>query len=172
MKLSKILFIFLLTLSVVSCKKDDDGGSELFNLTNENLSGSYELTFFEATTVETTNVNGLDIVSIISNIGDTFDVSYVFAENGQYTAEGVFRIVTATVVNGEITNEDAFIETVSILNGSYSTTTSSQLLVLDGRTYEVTLFNETEVRITLEEIRTFQNGDTEVYTEELRFLRK
>lgn len=171
MKPTKILLILFTALTVLSCKKDDNGVVE-FVLNNENLSGSYDLILYEATRVETTNVNGLDIVSTISSIGDTFEVDYSFTPNSTYTAMGLFRILTTVVVNGELTEEDAFIETVDIPNGTYSTTTSSSILVLDGDTYEVTLFNENQVRITLEEIETFPNGDTVVYTEELHFLRK
>jgi hypothetical protein len=172
MRSTRILLIFLLATSLLSCKKDDDGNVTAFLLSNENLSGIYELIFFQSTLVETTNVNGLDIVSTTTNTGDTFEVDYTFTENGRYSAEGLFRIVFTVVVNGETTQEDAFIETISIQNASYSVTSSSSILVLDEKTYEVILFNESEFRITLEEIRTFSNGDTEMYNEELRFVRK
>lgn len=168
---NKILLILLTTLLVVSCKKDDDGNDE-FVLNNENLSGTYELVFYETTTIETTDVNGLDVVSTITNIGDTFEVDYTFTPDGKYSALGLFRIVFTTIVNGEVTAEDAFIETVNIPNGNFSTTSSSSILVMDGIDYEVGVFNENEFRIMYNDIRTFPNGDTEDYTEELRFLRK
>ncbi len=171
MKPTKVLLILFTALAVLSCKSDDDGVQE-FVLNNENLSGSYQLTFFQATTIETTSINGLDVVSTITNIGDTFDVDYFFTNDGDYTANGLFRIVFTVEVNGVITEEDAFIETVNIPNGNYATTTSTSILVLDGETYEVTLFNETELRLIFEETVTFPTGDTEVYTEELRFIRQ
>lgn len=170
MKPNQILLILLTTLMVVSCKKDDDGNE--FVLNNENLSGTYELVFYETTSIETTNVNGLDVVSVITNIGDTFEVDYTFTPDGKYSAAGLFRIVLTITVNGELTSEDAFIETVNIPNGNFSTTTSSSILVMDGITYEVGVFNENEFRIRYSEIQTFPNGDTEDYTEELRFIRK
>ncbi|MEM7187689.1 MAG: hypothetical protein AAF466_13635 [Bacteroidota bacterium] len=138
----------------------------------DNLSGTYELVFYSTTRIETTNVNGLDVVSTITNVGDTFEVDYTFTPDGRYTAAGLFRIVLTIMVNGELTSEDAFIETVSITNGRFSTTSSSSILVLDGIDYEVGIFNENELRVRFNEIRTFPNGDTEDYTEELRFLRK
>ena len=171
MKPIRILLILFTTLAVLSCKKDDEGVVE-FVFNNENLSGSYDLVLYEATRVETTDVNGFDVVSVISDIGDTFDVDYTFTPNGRYSASGLFRIVTTTVVSGILISEDAFIETVDIPNGNYSTITSSSILVLDGDNYDVTLFNEIEVRIVFEEIETFPNGDTVVYTVELHFLRK
>ncbi len=171
MQPNKILLVLFTVLTVLSCKKDDNG-PVVFELNNENLSGNYELVFYVTTRVETTNVNGLDIVSTISSTGDTFQVDYSFTPNSTYTAMGLFRILSTVVVNGEMTDEDAFIETVDIPNGTYSTTTSASILVLDGDNYEVTLFNENEVHITLEQIQTFPNGDTTVYTEELRFMRK
>lgn len=171
MKPNKILLILFTALLVVSCKKDDDGNDE-FVLNNENLSGTYELVFYSTTSIETTNINGLDVISTITNVGDTFEVDYTFTPDGKYSASGLFRIVVTIMVNGELTSEDAFIETVEIPNGNFSTTSSSSILVMDGITYEVGVFNENEFRIMYNEIQTFPNGDTEDYTEELRFIRK
>ena len=156
---------------MVSCKKDDDSNDE-FVLNDENLSGTYELVFYESTMIETTNINGLDVVSTITNVGDTFEVDYTFTPDGKYTASGLFRIVFTTIVNGEVTAEDAFIETANITNGNFSTTSSSSILVMDGKTFKVGLFNENEIRIRRNEVQTFPNGDTEDFTEELRFIRK
>jgi hypothetical protein len=160
-----------MTLSVLSCKKDDNGPAE-FVLNNENLSGTYELVFYKEIRVETTNVNGFDVVSVISEIGDTFEVDYTFTPNGRYSASGLFRIVTTTVVNGMLTMEDAFIETVAIQDRSYSITSSTSILVLDGDTYEVELFNETQLRVKLNEMQTFPNGDTVDFSVELHLVRK
>ncbi|MFT5102653.1 MAG: hypothetical protein ACI86C_000295 [Candidatus Latescibacterota bacterium] len=170
MKLSKILLILILAATVVSCDKKDDDNS--YDLTNENVAGGYDLVFFTAITVETTDVNGLEVVSTFTDIGDTFDVAFDFDENGTYEATGLFRIVSTTVVNGETTEEDAYIETVEVLDGTFSTNASSSILTLDGDPFEVTLFDQDEMRIIFEEFETLPNGDTEMTTAELRFVRQ
>jgi len=171
MKLSKILLILFVSVSVLSCKKDDDGESK-FVLSNENVAGEHDLVFFKSTIVETTNVNGLDVVSTITSTGDTFDVEFDFNANGTYTASGLYRIVSKTVVNGETTDEDAYIETIDISNGTFSATSSSSVMILDGEAYEVTLFDRDELRIKYEDLITQQNGDTEMTTIEARFVRQ
>jgi len=170
MKATKCLLIFISILTLASCKKDD-GGEDEFALNNENLSGNYELIFLQTVTVETTEINGLQVVSTITSVGDTFQVDYFFTNNGEYTAAGLFRILTTTVVNGEQTMEDAMIQDIDI-DGNYTITSSSSLLVLDGVTFEVTLFNENQLRITRTEIDTFPNGDTVEFSEELRLIRQ
>ena len=169
MKSTKILLIFLTVLTLASCKKDD-GGEDEFVLNNANLSGNYELVFLRSVTVETTEVNGLQVVSTITSVGDTFQVDYFFARNGTYEATGLFRVLTTTVVNGEQTMEDAVIEDIDI-QGNYTITASTSIIVIDGVTYEVSLFNENQFRITRSAINTFPNGDTVEFSEELRFVR-
>ena len=68
--------------------------------------------------------------------------------------------------------EDSEIIVIDNETGNYSTNSANSLFILDGTIYEVTLFNQTELRITSQEIITETNGDTFRYNEEMRFTRQ
>ncbi len=170
MKLSKIVLVLVLALSIVSCKKKDDDGITPFLLTNANIADSHALTYYMSTLVETTNFNGLDIVSTTATVGDTFQLDYIFDENGGLIMDGAYRSSYTVDVNGTITMQDSEILVFDNLAGAYSIASSSSILVINNKSYEVTLFNETELRITREEI-TNSGGDTTVFNEEYRFTR-
>ncbi len=168
-KLNTLLILAMVALSVVSCKSDDDGDTTLeFN--NANLAGVYNLTFYQATEVETVNVNGLDVVSTTTLDGETFQMQFTFAESGNVTVDGQYVLNYKLVVNGETQEEDTEIVDADDEVSTYSTTATPQLLTVGGDTYEVTLFNSNEVRLKLEETEV-SNGVTTVYEEELRMTK-
>lgn len=170
MKLSKIFLVLVLTLTVISCKKKDDDGAVQFLLTNQNLAGSHALSFFASTEVETTNVNGLDIVTTTTTTGDTFQLDLIFDANGGFIADGEYRENFVVDVNGTVTFQDSEIFVFDNEAGTYSISQASSILVLNGDSFNVTLFNENELRITRNE-STNSGGDTYVLNEELRFTR-
>ena len=169
MNISKILLVFVLALSIVSCKKDDDGVIP-FQFNQANLEGTYEVTYAVSTEVETINVNGFDVVTTTTNTGDTFGVEYAFGSNNMYTVNGAFR-VTETVELGGMSNTTTDIIVIDNETYAFSVSSGSSLLTLDGDTYQVASFDETSMILTLEEIDTEANGDTTVYNEELRFTK-
>ncbi|GHC45377.1 hypothetical protein [Ulvibacter litoralis] len=170
MKLSKIVAVLFVALSIVSCKSDDDGANE-FVYNKANLEGTYSLNYFVSTEVETTIINGYEVATTTTSTGDTFQVDFIFSENGTYTVDGEFRETYTVVVNGETTEEDSQIIVISNETAGYSVSASTSLLILDGETYQVTVFNENELQLRLEEASS-SNGDTYLYTEELRFTRQ
>lgn len=163
--------VLVFAISIVSCKKDDDGDNT-FLLNNTNVAGSYALTFFASTDVETTTINGLEIVSTTTTTGDTFQLDIIFDEDGSYLVDGEYRESFVVDVNGTVTMEDSEIIVIDNETGNYSTNSANSLFILDGTIYEVTLFNQTELRITSQEIITETNGDTFRYNEEMRFTRQ
>jgi hypothetical protein len=170
MKFPKILLVFVLALSIVSCKKDDDS-VEAFGFNQTNLEGSYRLNYFVSTEVETTNVNSVDIVTTTITTGDTFNLIVVFGSNGMTTANGTYRLTYMKDVAGTIVPIDPFTVDIDDEVSPYSVSSGASILTLDGSSYQVVSFNETGMTITLEEIETDSNGDTTVYNEELRFTR-
>jgi len=169
MKLLKPLFVLLLIVSLFSCKSDDDNNQFLLN--NANLSGSYAVTLLNSTELQTTNVNGVDFVTTTTTVGETFQIEIVFFENGNYIVDGLYVEDYRRDVEGEVVEEYTEIIDIDYEEGTYSTNNSSMELVLDGETYEVTLFNGNEIRVTLEEIWV-DGGDDFVYTEEIRMVRQ
>lgn len=169
MKISKILLVLFVAVSILSCKKDD--GPAAFEFNSTNIIGSYSLDYYRSSEVETVDFNGVDVVSSTIETGDTFDVDVVFASNGTSTADGVFRVTYDITVAGQNVPQDPEIVVINNEVSPYSVSAGALLLTIDGDTYQVSLFNETEMHISLEEITTQPNGDNVVYNEEIRFTR-
>jgi len=175
MRSTRILLIFLLATSLLSCKKDDDANITVFLLSNKNLAGTHALTFLSVVIDQTFDINGIPVTSQTTVVGDTFQVLFIFAENGTYTAEGEFRITVTTTVLGETRTETEII--VLDENGTYQLNANAQTITIDGGgeysngTFDVVLFNETEFRITQELTDDSNNIITDTQSE-LRFVRQ
>ncbi len=150
MKISKLIFLFMLAVATVGCNKDDDNGPEPYVLSNANLAGSYKTTLLKGHIEQTFNVNGSDVQSITDIVGDTFQLTTVFAVDGTYTTSGQYRTVTTvTTANNppEITTEIILVDD----SGTYvlNTTTKKITITVDGDsdTFDVALFNETKLNL-------------------------
>ncbi|MFT5248527.1 MAG: hypothetical protein ACI93P_000240 [bacterium] len=169
MKLLKTLFVLFVAVSLVSCSSDDDNNQYEFN--NANLAGTYEVTLLNTTEVQTTNVNGLDIITEYTTVGDTFQLTIVFSESGSYVIDGEFRNSYVETVAGQVQGEGSEILVIDSETGDYSTNNSTMTFVLDGEVFSVALFNANELRVTSEDIYV-ENGDEFVYTSEIRMIRQ
>ncbi len=169
MNLLKNLFMLFITALLVSCNSSDDNNVYLFN--NANLSGTYEVTYIQSTETQTTNFNGAEIVSVTTNIGDTFEVDFTFFEDGNYLVNGLYRNVFTVVVDGDLIQEDSNIVVVDNEEGTYTTNGETLKLILDEEIHNVIHFNENEIRFTFEEMWV-ENGDTFVLNEEIRMIRQ
>lgn len=174
MKFSKILFLFVIAVSVVSCKSDDDGAAA-FNLSNANLAGTHDLTYFVSNFSSTGDVGGQTVTVTANVTGDTYQVEVIFTEAGTYTINGEFRTTTTTSLGGPPEVEIVTLDEA----GTYQVNETAQTIVFieDGSTAgdsdinSVTLFNETELRIIYEDTYT-ENGDEVTEMTELRFVRQ
>ncbi len=169
MKLLKSLLVLLVAVSIVSCSSDDD--SPQFVLNNANLSGTHSITYFTTSDTETTNVNGLDVVSEFTTVGDTFQITVIFNENGAYIIDGEYRNNYTVTVAGQIIDEGFEIIDVTNETGNYTTNDSTMEISLDGETWDVTLFNENELRIVTEDSYT-ENDVLYEYSSEIRMVRQ
>ena len=167
MKLLKSLFVLFVAVSLVSCSSDDDNQ---YLLNNANLSGIYNVTMLNTTETQTTDVNGADIITVTTTVGDTFELTVDFDEDGSYVINGAYRDSYLQTVAGEIVDEGAEIIFIDNETGDFSTSNSTMTMVLDGEVYEVELFNQNELRITSEDVEIF-NGDEYIYTSEIRMVR-
>ena len=70
MKFSKILFLLVLTLSVISCKNNDDD-TAAFNLSNANVAGTHDLTYFTSNVTTTGSIGGQPITVTTNTTADT-----------------------------------------------------------------------------------------------------
>lgn len=169
MRLIKSLFVLFVAASLVSCSSDDDNNQ--LELNNANLAGTYAVTLLNSTEVQTTDFNGAEIISTTTTVGHTFELEIVFFENGNYVVDGLYVEEYLVVSNGTVQVEETDIIDIDFEEGIYSTNNSTMELVLDGETYEVDLFNQNEIRVSLEDIWV-ENGDDFVYTEEIRMIRQ
>ncbi|PHS65736.1 MAG: hypothetical protein COB12_06600 [Flavobacterium sp.] len=198
MKFLKNIFALFLIVSLASCSSDDDSidplldtdgdgvvdiddlcpntpGTEIdqgcYLFTNINVSTSpYNVTLLNSTTIQTTNVNGLDIITETTTIGDTFQLIFTFSENGTVVLDGEYRNSFVITVAEQIIDEGSEIIVIDNETTNYSTNDSTMTMVLAGDVYNVTFFNENEIKLTLETSYT-ENGDEFVYTEEINMIR-
>lgn len=174
MNLSKILLVLFLSLSIVSCKNNDDD-TVLFVLSNTNLAGTHALTFFNVNLDQAFEINGIPVTSNTTVVGDTFQVTAVFGDNGTYTIAGQYRIVTTVTVAGMSETDTEII--VLDENGTYQISSNAETLTLSGLNdlgdgvFNVEVFNANELRLT-QMISETAGGVTSDTTTELRFTRQ
>ena len=147
--MNKLKFILLFALSVVvlSCSDDDDSSGP--ELTTANITGTYNLTFFEATTVESEIINAGTVVTTIETEGDTFGESnIVFNSDGTFVTNFQYRITETT--SSTIEDSETTVETEIITEsntGTYSVNEEDQTITFNGEIGDVTRFNDEELRI-------------------------
>jgi len=199
MRILKNIFALILIVSLASCNNDDDSIDPLLDtdgdgvvdindlcpttpgtvidqgcylFTNINVSSSpYDITLLNSTKIQTTNVNGLDIITETTTIGDTFQLTLTFSENGTVILDGEYRSTFVITVADQITDEGSNIIVIDNETSNYSTNDSTMTMVLDDNVYSVTFFDKNEIRLTLETIYT-ENGDEFVYTENINMVRQ
>ncbi len=170
MKITKMLLVMFLAVAAVSCNKDDDG-PEPFQYNAENLRGTYELNYLQFTEVITRTVDGFEVVTTTTGIGDTFDVTAVFAANSTVTTNGSYRVVE-TSVQGNNTTTDSYIEIINNETVGYSVNASTSRLTIEGQTFEVSNFSQSGFTLISNDVFTEPNGDTFSLTAEQRFVKQ
>lgn len=149
MKISKILVILIMAVSVFGCKKDDNNPT--FDLNNANFAGTYRITSYNGKIEQTFDINGTPVASTTTLVGDTFQVNTVFGTNGSYRSTGEYRLVTTVVTAGNTTTGSEII--VVDDSGTYllNSSTNKITITVDGdpQTFDVVLFNETSVTLKM-----------------------
>lgn len=176
MKISKLIFLFVLTLAVVSCSKDDDG-PEPYKLNTTNFVDTYSLKFLEVKISETvTFSNGTTSTSTSTTVGSVFqNVNFVFNSDNSFTATGLFNTVTTvTEADGTTTVGDTVIVDLDE-SGTYSLNTTNKVVTMtnlagDVVAFDITKYTENEM-ILFSEIETTSNNSTITTTVEYRFSR-
>ena len=172
MKFFKFILVLLIAVSITGCS-NNDSNEPLFVLSNDNISGTYNINSFniETNVTSVTDVAGVEVpftVATSTSEGDTFQVIFVLNANGSYTASGQYRVVSVVIpaVGSQFTNTEIIDFTDS---GSYSlntvnntiTFTSVQGDFLNGE-LEVVTFNETSFSLSQEEEEVVDKVTTEI----------
>lgn len=168
MKLFRHIFALIFVVSLASCTSDDPPAYEL---NTENLTaGTYEVTYLRSNNTETININGLDIITETSSIGETFQLTVDFFGNGTYVLDGQYVINTLVTVAGETVEQSTFIVDIDNEEGTYSPNNNTMQLLLNETLYDVTLFNTNELRLSYTTTYT-EDGVDYVETSEIRMVR-
>ncbi len=179
MKLLKsFILLFSLASIVISCGDDNDTPS--FDLSSDNITGTYAITKLIASKEETTTTSGETVkVSDTSVKGDTFQIDLVLSTNGTYTISGEYRRVSViTVNNGSAPKEEAKIITIDG-SGNYVLNSSDKEITLNSSdsddsfvgTYKIVSFNEKLLAIS-KETEIVDKEDTVTEKIEITFERK
>lgn len=162
MKLLKRLFVLFAVITITACSSDDDSsGAIQYDLNNTNLSsGAFAFSFYALNGTATNLVDGSVIT--VSSVGEDFNTTFTFLEDGTYVINGSYvEVTTATDADGDIVTSTEIIEYDSE-TGTYAV--NGMQLVLDAGTEDedtltVTLFNANEIRLTAEEIFSEEDYD-------------
>ena len=114
----KTVLFFCAIVLFVGCDSDNDSNS---NSDTVEFIDSWEMVSLEASEVSTTNNQGQSVSSVSEIIAQNIDITIEFTENPEeFTAEGSFELLTATIIDGEtILEENEIISDVSV-SGAYN----------------------------------------------------
>ncbi len=171
MKLLKNFFILVMVITLTACSGDDND-SVPYELNNTNLSaGSFQVQELSFTYSETFTEDGEIIVIEASGFGETFQLLYTFFENGTYIIDGEYVQKTTIRIDGEVVEQTTEIITNNNATGTYVVNDSTMQIIVDEESvYDITLFNENELRISRIDIYS-ENGANIARSEEIRLIR-
>ena len=147
MKILKILFITVLTISIVSCGDDDDAGNDVGG--SVDLIGTWNAVSVNYTGTTVTEANGVSIQADFVGEGMNIDYTLNFTSNpNELTSEGSYDIeLTTTILNETTTQTFTDIEFAStgewLLDGDQMTVTA------DGVTTIITVVELTATSLIL-----------------------
>jgi hypothetical protein len=182
MKVLKAIFVFILVVSVLSCNSDDD--SVQFVLNNANIAGTYSVTRFNSTEVETQDVNGLTVESTFTNIGKTFNspidpLRFIFTVGGEISGRGAYVNTTMTVVNNVVTEEpvDGIVNIDENARGTFNTNNSLNIVTVEfeesgiAGIFEATNYSQSGITLR-REIETTVNNIRTITTQEIVLVKE
>ena len=164
MKLVKGLILIFIAVSLVNCGSDDGGSS--FDLSEDNLVGSYAAESIESDSARSLiEADGtLTPINTTSSEADNIILRLTFSSNGTFTIAGAYEnTVTTSSSTGSDTETDDVIVSDS---GTYTLDVENETITLVsddfGGVYNIDRFTEDElfVSVTIEEENSVDNTTT------------
>lgn len=131
-----------------SCNNDDD--SPTVELSNANLAGTYEITFYQGdseTTVEASNGSKVVTEKESFKTDSYTNAIFNFNQNGTFTSSGSYRIEVTKTVTGAAPQTNSAVEILDE-SGTYSLNKANKTITINGNTYDVVLFDGDRLYIT------------------------
>ena len=188
MKLSKVIIILIISVLVVNC--DNESKEPTIILSNANIAGTHGINSFnlDSKVTSETNVGGISSPSVATSAGygDTFQIDFELTENGDYTLNGPYRLISSiTHADGNqvsktliLSFDDSGTYEIDTTNNTITFTSSLDALSdfysdassrLSG-TFNVITFNETAIVLRQEKEEVLEAKTTQVKTN-IRFER-
>ena len=171
MRFFKHFFILAISVSLISCTKDDD--TPAYELNTENLSaGTYEVEYLVTNATGTVIIEGIQVeVSEENTVGEFFNLTYNFSENEMYQYDGEYlNNTTRILADGTVLEDSSIIIVIDNETGTYTVNNSNMQLLLGETLYDVTRFNANELRLSYTTAYT-EDGVDYVEVSEIRMVR-
>ncbi len=116
MKYLKLLFLFVVPFSIISCSDDDEADQPIDATT---LIGTWDMTSLASVLALTTTLEGSEVTIGGISTGENIDFTITFTET-EYTVNGTYDVVTVGTLNGEDVSTET--ESLEFMNesGSYT----------------------------------------------------
>ncbi len=155
MKNFKIAFIALFAVVLSSCGDDDGPG---FQFNQENLVGTYEITFYREVDTETVQLTNSTVTETITIDADTFTNARVVITNTTIEISGQYRATEITRVDGAQTDRDEYIDNFDGTPLPYTINQDDRSINVLGQEIRFTRFSSNDA--TLEVFQDFGDGDS------------
>lgn len=142
----------LVTILLISCSSDDDSFPP-YDLTKDNLVGTYKMYHLRRDTTQTISVKDRDFEfhsSIKAEEGDFQGVNYKFQDNDTVTIKGDFLASKREEFHGEVSEEDDVIISLDTQKLPYDINQNKETLRIGDNTYEIIEFNERNLKLNRE----------------------
>ncbi|SEE52614.1 hypothetical protein SAMN04487765_2949 [Tenacibaculum sp. MAR_2010_89] len=95
--MKKLLFLFSLILTLVSCSKND---SNIPTVTNNDVVGTWNLTDFKIEGTTKGTYKGQNFSGNVKSHGENYNFAFTFNQNNSLSLKGLFTIVTTSTILG------------------------------------------------------------------------
>ena len=178
MKMQTIFKLLIVLLIVSSCSSDDNGDS-VFVLNSENFSGNYRMNSFNEVAHDVYIVNGNETNVKTTLVGDSFEGSYMFNDDGTFIMNAQYNVNETIVEDNNPPQVDDYLQEDNY-SGTYTINAANETISLtfimgefeDTSTYDIVDFTSNSFKILYtDENNNPADGNTYVLEGEIGLVR-